>query len=277
MLSSRSLASLVFVLVVNHIEKAAATPERPDGQAAIAGKILNGSSEAVAGAEVMLYQLGKTDRFEVASPAVTTNESGVYEFRGLKDGTFMISVARDGFARTFHLKTLEAAASDHVDVVLGPPDTVVIRVEDEHGQPVAGARVREMTRSGANGECPLLQVWMRSLSITIPPSDAEGRLRLPPLPSGEILKVTLEHADLAPACTGTLTVSADARPVVRMKPGVALKLHTPAGQVSHAILTLYHETDNPSKIRLYEADFDADGVARLTVAPGGVLLSRPSA
>lgn len=268
MLGSRTLASLVFVLFVLHIDKAAATPEKPDGQATIAGKILNGSSEAVAGAEVTLYQLGKMDRFQVASPAVTTNGSGVYEFRGLKDGTFMISVTRDGFARTFHLQTLKTAASEHVDVALGPPASVVIRVEDEHGQPVAGARVREMTRRGANGEVPLLQIWMRSLGIAIPPSDAEGRLRLPPLPAGEIIKVTLAHAELAPACTEALTVSVQADPVVRMKPGVILKLHAPAGQIASATLKLYHSTDDSSTIRFYEADFDAEGVARLAVAPG---------
>ena len=253
---------------------AGASPREGDAaKAVLSGKIRGGAGGPVVGAEVTLHQLGEAngqwDRFTVAAHATTTADSGGYEFAGLGDGYYVVSVERDGFARTFHAATLENGASASVDVELGPPASVIIRVEDEAGRPVAGARVREMIRRGVNGACPLRQTWLRSLGIVVPPSDAEGRLHLPPLPAGETVKLTLDHPELAPARIDALTATADARPVVRMKPGVVVRLHAPPGEIRTAIVDLRREPfDDPSTLLFYEAEFDPEGVARLVVAPG---------
>ena len=157
--------------------------------------------------------------------------------------------------------------------MLKPPVSLVIRVEDQDGKPVAGARVREMTQRGVNGECPLRQLWMRSLGVSIPPSDEQGCLRLPPLPSGEIIKATIEHPRLAPVRTGDLTVAPGATATVKMQPGVAVTLHVPvdppAERIPSAVVDLRHEPfDDPSTILYYEVEFDPKGTAQLTVAPG---------
>ena len=110
----------------------------------------------------------------------------------------MLSVECAGFPRTFRAATIQGNASERVDIVLKHPVSLVIHVEDQDGKPVAGARVREMTRRGGSGECPLRQLWLRSLGITIPPSDKNGCLRLPPLPSGEIITAIFDHPRLAP-------------------------------------------------------------------------------
>ncbi len=120
----------------------------------------------------------------------------------------MLSVEKAGFPRTFRAATIQAHASKQVEIVLKPPVSLVIHVEDQDGKPVAGARIRGMTERGINGECGFPQIWMRSLGISIPSSDEEGNLRLPALPSGDIVKVTIDHPKLAPVRTGDITVAA---------------------------------------------------------------------
>ncbi len=158
-------------------------------------------------------------------------------------------------------------------MVLKPPVSLVIRVEDGDGKPVAGAHVREITQRGVNGECHLGQLRMRSLGLSIPPSDEEGCLRLPPLPSGDMIKATIDHPSLAPVRTDELTAAPGATTRVKMQPGVTVTLHVPvdppAERITYAVVDLRHQPfDDPSTILGYEADFDAKGTARLTVAPG---------
>lgn len=265
-----SFAALVWIAAACRIGGAAAPPDGPGG---ISGRVVDAAGAPVAGVKVTPYRLGKVggrwDRFRAAADAVATDGSGAFGFGGVGDGYYMLSAEGDGFARTFHPASVEAGASSPVDVVVGPPALVVVRVEDERGRPVAGARVREMTRRGVNGECPLRPVWMRSIGVAIPPSDAEGRLKLPPLPAGEVVKLTLEHDERAPARIDALTASDDAKPVAVMKPGVVVRLHAPAGQISRATVDLRHEVfDDPSTLLFYEAEFDREGIARLVVAPG---------
>ncbi len=199
--------------------------------------------------------------------------AGAYKFPGLGDGYFMLSVESAGFPRTFHAASIQAHASQPVDIVLKPPVSLVIRVEDHDGKPVAGARVREMTQRGVNGECSLRQLWMRSLAVSIPASDEQGCLRLPPLASGDIIKATIEHPRLAPARTGDLTATPGATATVKMQPGVVVTLHVPvdppAERIPSAVVDLrHHPFDDPSTIIYCEVEFDSKGTAQLTVAPG---------
>jgi thiol-disulfide isomerase/thioredoxin len=276
-----SLTMLLLIAGACHINDSAvrafAEPAKSGGQAAISGKIVDTSAAAVAGAQVTLHRLesqnGRWGRFKIARAAAVTDGSGTYKFEGLDDGYFVLSVEQAGCARTFRAASIQANAPQHVDIVLKPPVSLVIHVEDQDGKPVAGARVRQMTRRGVNGECPLRQLWMRSLGISIPPSDKEGCLRLPPLPSGEVINAIIEHPTLAPVRTDDLTAVPGATSRVKMQPGVAVTLHVPvdppAERIRGAVVDMRHEPfDDPSTIIYYEVEFDSKGTGRLTVAPG---------
>ncbi len=276
-----SLTALFLIALASHvtIPPVCAGDElaKPGGQATISGKIVDALAAPIAGAQVTLYRLESVNqrwgRFKVEGASAAADGSGTYKFPGLGDGYFMVSVESAGFPRTFRTASIQAHASKQVDIVLKPPVSVVIRVEDQDGKPVAGARVREMTQRGANGEWSLRQLWMRSLAVSIPPSDEQGCLRLPPLASGDIIKATIEHPRLAPVRTGDLTAAPGATTTVKMQPGVAVTLHVPvdppAERIPGAVVDLRHEPfDDPSTILHYEVEFDQKGTAQLTVAPG---------
>ncbi|QEH36032.1 Thiol-disulfide oxidoreductase ResA [Aquisphaera giovannonii] len=256
---------------------ASGDPPGPGGRAVLSGKIVDGSGAPVAGARLTLHHLvlanGRWGRFRVARERPATDASGAYRFADLEDGYYMTSVEKEGFARVLRPASIQEGASQAADVVLRPPASPVFHVEDRDGKPVAGARVRELTLRGVNGECKLTQLWMPSLGVSIPPSDERGDLRLPAVPSGDLISATIEHALLAPARTGELKAGPEARATVRMQPGVPVTLHIPidtsADRVSTAVVDLRHEPfDDPSTIIQYEVSFDSAGTARLTVAPG---------
>jgi thiol-disulfide isomerase/thioredoxin len=256
--------------------RAFAEPAKSGGQAAISGKVVDASTAPVAGASVTLYRLESSNtlsrRFKIVGTAAVTDGAGTYKYERLEEGYFLLSVEKDGFARTFHAANIQAKASEHVDIVLTPPVSLVIHVKDQDGKPVAGARIRAMTRRGVNGEFRLWQLWMRSLGISIPPSDEQGNLRLP-LPSGESIKATIEHPRLAPVRIEDLKVAAGVTASVKMQPGVTVTLHVPvdppAKRITSAVIDLRHEHfDDPSTTIDYEVEFDPKGSAQLTVAPG---------
>jgi thiol-disulfide isomerase/thioredoxin len=276
-----SLTALLLIAVTCHINAreivADTEPAKSGGQAAISGKILDASAAAVVGAQVTLYRLEsptpRWGRFKIARESATTDGAGTYKFAGLEDGYFMLSVERAGFARSLRAASVQDHASQQLDIVLKPPASFVIHVEDQDGKPVVGAKVREMTERGVNGACHLPQLWMRSLGISIPSSDEEGCLRLPPLPSGDIIKVTIDHPELAPVRIDELTLAPGATAKVTMQPGVVVTLRVPsdppAERITGAVVDLRHEPfDDPSTIIHYEVEFDPKGTAQLTVAPG---------
>ena len=275
------LTALLLIAGACHINNPAVgadgEPAKSGGRAAISGKIVNASAAPVAGAQVTLYRLeslnARWGRFKVeprlrrpTGPECTSSRIWVRVTsccRSKGPGSLERSTPRAS----------KAVRPSRLNIVLKPPVSVVIRVEDQDGKPVAGARVREMTRRGVNGECPLRQLWMRSLGISIPPSDAEGCLRLPPLPSGEIIKATIDHPRLAPVRTDDLTAAPGATATVKMQAGIAVTLHVPvdppAERITSAVVNLRHQPfDDPSTIIDYEVDFDPKGTAQLTVARG---------
>ncbi len=139
-----SLTALLLIAGACHIHnlavRAVAEPTKSGGQAAISGTIVNASAAPIAGARVTLYRLespnGRWGRFKIAHERSTTDEAGTYRFPGLGDGYFMVSVEGARFARTLRAATIQDHASQQVDIVLKPPVSLVIRVEDQDGKPV---------------------------------------------------------------------------------------------------------------------------------------------
>jgi thiol-disulfide isomerase/thioredoxin len=184
----------------------------------------------------------------------------------------MVSVENAAFARALRTVSIEDNQPEPVDIVMKPPVMLVIYVEDQFGKPVVGAQIREFTQRGVNGKLRLLQLWLGSLGITITSSDDAGRLQLPQLPSGDVVKVIIDHPRLAPIRTDEITVAPGATAKATMRPGVAVTLRVPVdgptARITGAMVDLRHLDDSPSTYWYYEAKFDSTGTARLTVEPG---------
>lgn len=251
--------------------------DRPSERAAISGKVMDGSARPVAGARIALFRTDLVGShwggYRAVGKGVESDAAGKYRIDGLEDGYYMISVESEGFARALHSANIESHKSQLVDISLRSPVSVVIHVADRDGKPVAGARLRELTTRGVNGQNRMRQLWLKTLGIPRPTSDEKGELRLPPLPAGEMVKATIEHPRLAPVEAQEIAVAPGASTRVTMQPGVALTLHAttdPASsRITSAITDIRHEPwDGASTVIDYEVEFDAKGVGRLAVAPG---------
>jgi thiol-disulfide isomerase/thioredoxin len=270
-------AAFAFLIVASvALTSGAEEPNPPDQKpragGAIYGRVVDGGGQPIGDAEVSLLRYEK-QRFVPEQPAMKTDANGAYRFAGLPESHFTLSVERKGFARAFRIASIEDDQQLPVDLVLKAPASPLIRLTDESGKPVAGARVREFRQRGVNGADYLSQIWLRGFGIQIPASDSAGRLRLPPLPTGDVVDVTIDHPDFAPVRIKNLAVAPDSEGEATLKPGVTVTFRlapgTAADGPSTAEISLYHETfDKPSTSRLCEIDFGATGTARLTVEPG---------
>jgi thiol-disulfide isomerase/thioredoxin len=253
-------------------------PLKADRRGVITGKIVDRLNSSVVGARVTLYRWqspsGRWGRWKVASDPVLTDKAGTYRFEGLADDYFMLSVECTGFARGFSDTRIKDAQARQVNLTLNPPASPVIRIEDQAGKPIVGARVREFRLRGVNGQLRLPQLSLATLGIAILPSDKSGRLQLPPLPYGDVVcDVIIDHSDFAPVRIDELPAASGAEARVTMRPGVAVTLRVPvdrpAERITGAVVDLRHEPfHDPSTFGQYEAYFDPQGIARLTVEPG---------
>ncbi|MFO0889238.1 MAG: carboxypeptidase regulatory-like domain-containing protein [Isosphaeraceae bacterium] len=275
------LAVLLLVATACRAESAMAGADAGAGEpipkGVITGKVIDASSAPVSGARVTLYRFDRIGTrwgtFKVERGDAETDGTGTYRFEALKDGYYLVSAEKAGFARGLRNAAIENGASQEAEVVLAPPASVVLRVEDRDGKPIAGARVRDIRARGRNGAIRLPQLWLRPLGLAIPASDAGGLLRLPPLPSGEVVELTVDHPGHSPARIRELKAAPGATARVTLQPGVTVTLRVPTGpqspRISGAVIDFRHEPfDDPSTVLDDEVVFDDAGAARLTVAPG---------
>jgi thiol-disulfide isomerase/thioredoxin len=243
----------------------------------IFGKIVDAAGAPIAGVRVDFHRFsrsrdGRWWRWVQAGHPVVSDEAGTYRFHGSPGGYFML-VRKTRFAQAFLWTGAKSDQQRQNDFVLKPAVSPVIQLTDAAGQPVAGARVREFGLRGVNGQCYMEQLDLKTLEVTISPSDEAGRLQLPPLAAGDFLDVAIEHSQLAPVRFKELAVGAGVVAKATMQPGVTLTLRirtdNPAERIESAVIDLPHEPyDHPSTPGRYEIAFDAGGAARLAVAPG---------
>jgi thiol-disulfide isomerase/thioredoxin/protocatechuate 3,4-dioxygenase beta subunit len=253
-------------------------PAKGESTGVIFGRVVDAAGAPVPQANVSLHRYesqggGRFGRWAAAEQMVVTDNSGGYRIEKLPDGFFMLSVEKAGFARTLCDRNLEGHAQSQLDVIMKLPVTPAIELADETGRPVVGARVREIRQRGVNGEIRFPQMWLKSLKISIPSSDESGLLRLPSFPTGDILKVTIDHPRLVPACIENLAVAADAAAKAVLKSGVILTLQRsaeePSNRITSAAIDLRREPFNsPSTLNYCEIEFDAEGKAQLAIEPG---------
>ncbi len=245
----------------------------------ISGRVVDRSETPVSRAKIVLYKYrNPSQRFGHMVPQQTptiTDVDGGFRFENLENGYYFVEIKKTEFATTLCNRTIDDGhANSRTDILLKPSAEVTIELTDESGKPVVGARVREIRQRGANGENYLTHMWLRDLGIEIGTSDDQGRLTLPPFPVGDILKVTIDHPNLAPVRIDDLKIAQGESTKAVMKPGVVIRLRraptkNPAEQISSAVIDFRHtEFQRPSSIRLYEIQFDQNGTSQVTVEPG---------
>ncbi|MGC1272258.1 MAG: carboxypeptidase regulatory-like domain-containing protein [Planctomycetaceae bacterium] len=241
----------------------------------LSGQAVDREGEPLIGVSVTLYldDIDAEQRHYGKLRDVTTAADGAYEFADLPAGWYLVVPEKEGLARSFRYFVLEEGAELSQDFVLRMPVPSVVTVRDEDG-PVAGARLRMLEVRDDNGE-----VFVRRrdewelFDMTVPPSDENGRLRLPELPEGSVFTATIDHDDLAPVEVKDVKAGPETTTEVIMKPGVTVALKIAGdeegGAISEATINLHHEPfSNPSSMIAHTIPVDEGGIARVTIEPG---------
>jgi len=148
-----------------------------------------------------------------------------------------------------------------------------IRVHDEKGNAIEGARIWQIDHSGQNGS---IRIDWRSISefgFTANASTADGELQLPALPPGKF-GIRLVHPDFAPIELKDIEVGKKATARVAMKRGVKLTLQLEMvgdeRSPDAVMIDCRHEKfENPSTLIGQLLAVGGTNRVEVTVAPGG--------
>jgi thiol-disulfide isomerase/thioredoxin len=255
------------------VQEASGEPVPGQDQGAIFGKIVDDAGMPVARARIGLWRQVPKYRFISDGSPVMSDAQGNFRFSILRDAHYRLVVEKDGFARAFRGETIEDHQQIQTKVVVKRPATGVIELKDEAGQPIVGAQVREYRLRGPNGPPYFPGLWLATFGIKIAPSDAAGRLSLPPLPEGEIGTFTIDHAQFAPIRVADVTITSGVIAQATMHPGISLTVHfstkTAGEKVSRITINLSEETgESPSAMRLCAIPVDKNGISTVTIEPG---------
>ena len=235
--------------------------------------IVDDAGVPVAGARIELWRQAAKYRFIPDGSPVTSDAQGNFRINSLQDAHYRLAVEKDGFARTFRGENVEDHQHIQTEVVMKRPAACGIELKDAAGQPIVGAQVREYRLRGSNGSPYFPGIWLETFGIKIAPSDAAGRLNLPPLPEGEIATFTIDHGQFAPIRVADVTIKAGVLAQATMHPGIKLSMHfsheTTGEQLSRIMINLSEETGkSPSARRLCTIPVDKNGIASVTIEPG---------
>lgn len=258
------LAVLILVCAASCGFGSAQAAEAP---CAISGRVLDGT-KPVAGAKVILYEYLQ-DRLCVGPlKSVTTFADGAYRFDSLHDSGYLVKAVVPGFAAGLRLQNVESGQKATLDIALRKAARLTLRVRTRDGKPLAGATLREITMEGPNGRVWLHENVFKMIDLEPAASDQAGLLRLPPLPTGDVATIFVDHPDFAPIKLKDVRL-ADATLDASISPGVKLAFHLhPAEAISKVYLDLRRRPfDHPSTIFRW-LPVPSDGIVTLTVDPG---------
>jgi len=255
--------------------RAADPPDRRGQSWRLTGRVVDAVGSAIGDVAIKIYRYeSERQRFGSVFAEMRSGHDGAYSFEIDSSGFFALSAEKSGFARAFCDITIGDVAPLPVTVVLKRAASVVIRVQDVDGHPIAGAQIREFWQRGENGQFRFWQLWRADLGLELRASDGAGRLEIPALPVGDIVfRIAVDHADFAPVRVENLKVVPGATTNATMQRGVTLTLHVAMRErgepLRNAVIDLRHEpSDHPSTNVYREIAFDLNGDGRLTIAPG---------
>jgi protocatechuate 3,4-dioxygenase beta subunit len=169
----------------------------------IGGRVQSVDGQPVAGATVVAASSGGGAAMFVGSPSTTTDAEGAYTVDGVPPGDYHVTVDAAGFAHaeagTDAMKVTMPAEGGQLslDVTLSAAGTVLGKVTDSRGEPVAGAQVRtradfgRMGRGGGGMGARMVTAMNTKADLT----DAQGRFRLEGVPTATEWTVEVEAED----------------------------------------------------------------------------------
>ena len=141
-----------------------------------------------------------------ALQTMVTDAEGRFEFpsRG-NDAYYYVILRKASFAPTGQIVSAEGP----LKITLRPAVDAWIEVRNATGQPLAGARIANITiRTEGNSQDYLWRGMEHFYGLKFLPSDADGRLKLPPLPQSALIDIRIDHPDWAQAKVSNVRVAA---------------------------------------------------------------------
>jgi thiol-disulfide isomerase/thioredoxin len=269
-----AISGLVAISASRVVQAADAGADKPAAMGRIDGRVLGPSGKPIAGAVIRLFEYNLDGGDWKQPPRFThSGTGGAYEFSRVPQGwRYVLAVEAAGFARFFRETPVREGQQLQIDLFARKPVRPVIRLRDEQGRPVVGARLRTLEQQGANGEFRLRSQYRQTFGVEFLPSDAQGHLVLPVLPEETKLEVEIVHADLAPIELANLHAVANAEFDAVMHPGVKLTFrlvpNQSADRVRQLEIDFRHQIfENPSTT-FDEIAFDGHRVGSLCIEPG---------
>lgn len=185
--------------------------------------------EPVQGARIRLSELGRTEAFQMVYVPVETDEAGRYGVESVAPGEVSIEVRAPGYAVAHRVVTLAAGETrrERIGLAAVPTSPVELRIVDDEGSPVAGARAflasspmaPDGTSLSATSDDAGRIAWPRvprgSYAVTVQPSNetpVEGRRELQIEVAGEAVERRVVLRRLAGRAVEGQVVEADGAP-----------------------------------------------------------------
>jgi thiol-disulfide isomerase/thioredoxin len=203
-----------------------------------------------------------------------TNEAGVVRYDELPaEGNIVVRATSGDHLAGYKLCLLtDDALRQDVELKVEQQRETAVRVHDQSGKPVAGARVWSITHRGRNGTIKLDWDALPAFGLSVEESDAQGQMQLPDLPPGTI-ELRLIHPDFAPCEVNDVQIGQQAVADATLQAGVKVTLRiesdTRDADLDSITIDLIHDPyRHPSTLFGRFPGLRPDGTAELTIAAG---------
>jgi peroxiredoxin len=180
------------------------------------GTVIDAKAAPLADVRVTLHRWD--GKFSPALHTATTGADGQFEFPSRKTDAYYYAVIRKE-----HDAPLSQIVGDEgpIKVTLRPAVAGWLEVRDADGKPLEGARVANISvRSEGNTESYIWRGVEQYFGFEFLPSDSAGRLNLPPMPTGALVDVRIDHPRWAQARLANVAAVAGRAGTVTLPPGV---------------------------------------------------------
>ena len=202
----------------------AATIANAHGTAAIHVIVQNESGEPVSSAPVTVFRW--TGVWEDIDAAGSTDALGTAAIGGLPMDQYLgVRVSAADYATTMQYVEFSRPETRELKIKLSPPVSPIVNVTDIKGNPIAGAQLQRLEFVDAN------KTWVFATQRTArthhyewPTSNEVGNLRLPPLPRGSLLNLTIIHPEWKSVVVNNVTAADHTIAAAKMTAGVRMRL-----------------------------------------------------
>jgi thiol-disulfide isomerase/thioredoxin len=242
--------------------------------ASIAGKVVGSDGRPASGMDVALYK-PQTPSDPDSIAWRKTDANGRFGFEAVRPSFYKLLVVSSGFGITGQRLTVEAGQRvASLSFQLRPAERVSLRVVDAQAKPLAGAAIRTMTVRGEAGELTLDGIELLRMGISLRPSDSDGRLSLPPLPTRARVDLVVSCPRHAPAEIKDQPISVIKTTTLRLAAGgaIQIRLRPANGSAKLSSIDVFarqtEASDGPSTINRERFPLNARLEAELPLATG---------